>query len=70
MPPSHNPELTPAAYTEMDDAARVRLLFEHLEEVGERLCWIDDEMARYGICAICNTIDGTAFAHDCCERRG
>jgi hypothetical protein len=53
----------------MDDEARVSLLFEHLEEVGERFCWIDDEMARYGICAICNTIDGAAFEHDCCERR-
>jgi hypothetical protein len=64
----HNPSLSPAAYAEMDDAARVQLLFEHLEEVGERLSWIDDEMARFGICAICNVIDGAAFAHDCCER--
>lgn len=65
----HNPSLSPAAYAEMDDAARVQLLFEHLEEVGERLSWIDDEMARFGICAICNVIDGAAFEHDCCERR-
>ncbi len=64
----HNPSLSPAAYAEMDDAARVQLLFEHLEEVGERLSWIDDEMARFGISAICNVIDGAAFAHDCCER--
>jgi hypothetical protein len=69
MPIPQHPSLSPAAYTAMGRAARISLLFEHLEEVRERLCWIDTEMESFGICAICNTVDGTTFEHDCCERR-
>jgi hypothetical protein len=70
MPAPIRSPLSPAAYAVLDRSSRVRLLAEYLEDLGERLCWVDEEMARHGICSICRSIGHEDFPHHCCEGRG
>jgi hypothetical protein len=68
MPLPDNPKLSPAAYARMPMDARVELLFEHLQELDERLQWVDAEMARHGYCAFCVMANGMPIPHECRER--
>jgi hypothetical protein len=56
---------SPDAYAQMDEDAQTELLFEYLDDLDERLCWVDDEMTRRGFCAICVMAKGRPFDHDC-----
>lgn len=69
MPSPEHFNLSATAYANMDKDAQAELLFEFLDELRERLAWVDDEMARHGFCAQCVMADGARFDHDCRERR-
>lgn len=67
--PSPHENLTPAAYARMGPQAQEELLFEFLEDLIERLAWVDDELARLGHCSVCAMAEGEPYPHECRRQR-